>query len=206
MAIPRIASYDIPQLPAAEPHWDFDIANAALLVHDMQQYFLDAYDPTAEPIATVLPNIRKLINAFDAAGAPVFYSVQPPKQAPERRGLLTDLWGPGMATDEDASIVPELAPTEDHHVITKWRYSAFERTDLRHTLAHAGKTQLVICGVYAHMGCQVSAADAFMNDIVPFIVNDAVADFSLQEHQGAVAWVGKRAGVATTTAAICGKE
>ena len=83
-------------------------------------------------------------------------------------------------------VIPELSPGDSHHRVTKWRYSAFERTDLRQSLSFAGRDQLVITGVYAHMGCQVSATDAFMSDVQPFLVTDAVADFSAAEHRNAV--------------------
>ena len=202
MAIPRIAPYplaDTGPLPGPVVDWRPNGKRAALLVHDMQNYFLRAFDRTREPVSTVVPNIRRLIDAFDAVGAPVFYSVQPPAQAPERRGLLTDFWGTGIADDDEAAVIPELSPGAAHHRVTKWRYSAFERTDLRQALAFAGRDQLLITGVYAHMGCQVSAADAFMNDVQPFIIADAVADFSATEHHDAVHWVGRRAGVALRT-------
>lgn len=198
-----IASYGIPN-EAPKPHvnWTLDPSRAALLVHDMQNYFISAYTRDEDPIATAIANIAELIQLFDAAGAPVFYSVQPPAQAPARRGLLTDMWGEGMASEKDAAVIEALAPKPHHHVLTKWRYSAFERTDLRQALAHLHRDQLVITGVYGHMGCQVSATDAFMNDIQPFLATDAIADFSAADHAQAVNWVGTRAGVATPTSDI----
>ncbi|MCZ9309406.1 isochorismatase family protein [Corynebacterium uberis] len=202
MPIPHIESYRIPSdLPTPVVDWTLQPQRAALLVHDMQNYFIDAFDPDADPIRTVIANIQQLIALFDAAGAPVFYSVQPPAQDPLRRGLLTEVWGQGMSTKQQAAVIEALHPQPHHHVVTKWRYSAFQRTDLRETLAHARRDQLVITGVYGHMGCQVSAADAFMNDIEAFLITDAIADFSAREHAGAINWVGTRAGVAMTTAA-----
>lgn len=45
-----------------------------------------------------------------------------------------------------------------------------------------GRDQRISCGMYAHLGVPPTAADAFMNDIQPFVVADAVADSSAEEH------------------------
>ena len=94
----------------------------------------------------------------------------------------------------DRNIIDELAPRPGDITVTKWRYSGFQRTDLRHLLAHHGRDQLIVIGVYAHMGCMISATEAFMMDVRPFFVADAVADFTREEHEMACSYVGKRAG------------
>lgn len=50
----------------------------------------------------------------------------------------------------------------------------------------------------AHLGVLLTAADAFMNDIQPFVVADAVADFSAEEHEMALRWAARSAVVCTT--------
>lgn len=195
MAIPTITPYQIPEGPfPARVDWQLNPLRAALLIHDMQNYFIDAYDTQAEPMATVLPNMVAIREACASAGVPVVYTAQPGDQHPSRRGILADFWGRGLDSGRDENIIDELAPRPGDITVTKWRYSGFQRTDLRHLLAHHGRDQLIVIGVYAHMGCMISATEAFMMDVRPFFVADAVADFTREEHEMACSYVGKRAG------------
>ena len=85
-------------------------------------------------------------------------------------------------------------------MLVKWRYSAFQRSTFAEQLAAQGRDQLLISGVYAHIGCQATAVEAFMRDIRPFLVADAVADFSRDRHLQACEYVAQRCGAVTTTA------
>ncbi|GAB17358.1 putative isochorismatase [Gordonia effusa NBRC 100432] len=195
MSIPSIAPYDIPS--GAFPNrvdWTLEPSRTALLIHDMQRYFTDAYDTDLEPMATALPNMVAIREACEKAGVPVVYTVQPGDQHPSRRGILADFWGKGLESGRDEEIVDPLAPRDGNITVTKWRYSGFQRTDLRQLLGHHGRDQLIVVGVYAHMGCMISATEAFMSDVAPFFVIDAMGDFSAEEHEMAGTYVGKRAG------------
>ncbi len=206
MPIPAITPYAIPaaDLDANRASWRPDPRRCALLVHDMQQYFLDAYDPAQEPVPELCRNIGALREMCAAQGVPVLYSVQPGDQDPAQRGLLADFWGKGMS-DEPAHtrVVDAVAPAPDDVLITKWRYSAFQRTELSDVLRFLGRDQLIITGVYAHLGCLTTATEAFMRDIQPFFVADAVADFTRAEHEMAIDYAARRcASVATTQVVV----
>ena len=97
------------------------------------------------------------------------------------------------------AILDELAPEPGDEVLTKWRYSAFQRSNLAELLADAGRDQLLITGIYAHIGCMVTAVEAFMRDVQPFLVADATADFSRAHHEQAITWTAQRCGVVTST-------
>ena len=191
MALPSIAPYAMPtaaDLPAARVNWPLDPARAALLVHDMQRYFVGAFPPDAEPIATVLRHIADIRAVADTCGIPVFCTAQPVRQDPRERGLQADFWGPGMQLDpEHRAIVDALAPRAHDVVLTKWRYSAFQRSDFADRLSAAGRDQLIVTGVFAHIGCLATTFEAFVRDIRPFYVADAVADFTREKHDMALA-------------------
>ncbi|WP_305093914.1 isochorismatase family protein [Prescottella sp. R16] len=202
MAIPKISSYTMPgrdEIPGNIVDWELDPDRAALLVHDMQNYFVDAYSDAPELISTVVGNIAEIREQATARGIPVVYTMQPGDQHPSRRGILADFWGPGLQWGRDTEIVEQLCPRPGDIEVTKWRYSAFQRTDLRELLAHHGRDQLIVTGVYAHMGCMLSAAEAFMSDVQPFLVLDATADFSRDEHILAATYAAKRCGAVVTT-------
>jgi bifunctional isochorismate lyase/aryl carrier protein len=119
----------------------------------------------------------------------------------DERGLLHDFWGPGMDSDPaKREIVPALAPAEDDIVLTKWRYSAFAHSDLAAILHERGRDQLLVCGVYAHVGCLMTANDAFTLDVEPFLVADAVADFTQDYHRLALTYAAERCAATVSTA------
>jgi len=203
MSIPKIPSYPMPVaavMPTNRVDWIPDPARAVLLIHDMQEYFLDFYDVQAAPIPALIEHVKRLRDACDAAGVPVVYTAQPAQQAPEQRGLLQAWWGPGLtAQPHRAPVVAALAPRAQDTVLTKWRYSAFVRSDLLQRMQEQGRDQLIVCGVYAHIGCLMTSADAFMHDVQAFLVGDALADFSAGQHAMALDYVSQRCGVVTHT-------
>jgi bifunctional isochorismate lyase / aryl carrier protein len=200
MPIAPIASYDLPlegSWPSCRASWDFDPRRAALLVHDMQEYFLEPYDPGVSPLRPVLANVAALRVACDACGVPVIFSAQPAGQSRTERGLLWDLWGPGIVERPALEELGIHARAGDVR-IAKRRYSAFHDTALGAVLAGRGRDQLLITGVYAHIGCLATALDGFMLGVQPFVVADATADFSREDHLVALRQVARTCGVVTT--------
>ncbi|CAH1198577.1 enterobactin synthase component B [Vibrio harveyi] len=196
MAIPSISGYSLTKVkPENRVNWSVEPHRAVLLIHDMQQYFLNFYDADSELIQTLTRNIQEIKQTCIDAGIPVVYTAQPGDQRQEDRALLTDFWGPGLKADDNFTrISPALAPTEQDTVYTKWRYSAFQRTPLKSMMDETGRDQLIIVGIYAHIGCLQTAAEAFMADIKAFMVSDAVADFSASDHDMALNYVAGRCG------------
>lgn len=203
MGIPTIPSYQMPNIsiyPTNKVSWQVEPDRAVLLIHDMQNYFLNFYDTEQSPIPELIHNIEKLKEQCKKQGIPVAYTAQPGNQNAADRALLTDFWGKGLSDDPaQTGIIKDLAPDSNDLMLTKWRYSAFKKSDFLNILEKQGRDQLIICGVYAHIGCLMTAAEAFMYDIQPFLVADAVADFSYDEHKMALDYAAKRCGVTTST-------
>lgn len=203
MALPKIAPYPLPlagELPPPRGPWVPRTEHMALLVHDMQQYFLAAFAADAAPLAPAVANIARLLAHCRARDIPVFYTAQRGNQDRRDRGLQADLWGPGMsATAEHETILAALAPAPGDHVLVKHRYSAFQRSNLDTMLRARGRDQLLVTGVYAHIGCAATVTEAFQRDIEAFIAADAVADFSRADHDLALHLIARTCGVPLTT-------
>lgn len=53
MGLPTIVPYTMPlaeDIPQNKVHWKPDVKRAVLLIHDMQNYFVDAYGSRQSPI------------------------------------------------------------------------------------------------------------------------------------------------------------
>ncbi len=128
----------------------------------MQRYFLNFYDAESELIKTVVNHLVQLRSWAHQNNVPVVYTAQPYEQPAEDRALLNAMWGPGLpaSTIDQQKIIDQLSPAEHDIVLTKWRYSAFKRSDLLERMQNWNRDQLIIGGVYAHIGCMVTAIEA----------------------------------------------
>ncbi len=202
--ITPIAAYPLPtasDLPLSTAQWTPDPGRAALLVHDMQRYFVGPFAPTVREL--LVRNCVRLRERCAALGVPTYYTAQPGGMTEQERGLLKDIWGPGMSVQPgDREIVAELTPGPGDHILTKWRYSAFHRSDLLARLREQGRDQLIVCGVYGHVGVLATALEAFTNDIQPFLVADAIGDFSAEYHRLTLDYAAARCSVVTTTQGV----
>lgn len=188
--IPQIPLYPIPTrttLPINLVQWAVDPERAVFLVHDMQKFFLK---PLPAPLrGDVIHNTAILQNQSKERGVPVAFTAQPGQMSDKERGLLKDFWGPGMSAEPgERGIVPELSPQTSDWSLTKWRYSAFHNTDLLARMRSTGRDQLILAGVYAHIGVLATALEAYSQDIQPFLVADAVADFTEADHHQTLAY------------------
>lgn len=64
MGLPRIATYDVPGVdehPEGRVDWTLDPTRSAILVHDMQQYFVDAFAEADGPVGLAIGHIARLL-------------------------------------------------------------------------------------------------------------------------------------------------
>jgi bifunctional isochorismate lyase / aryl carrier protein len=61
MTIPRISPYAMPtatELPTNRVDWRVQPHRSALLIHDMQRYFLSFFDTESSPVKELLENVN----------------------------------------------------------------------------------------------------------------------------------------------------
>ena len=163
---------------------DFDPGQAALLVIDMQKFFLDPASPsyTCGGLA-ILPNLKKLIRAFRQAGRPVIYTRHVHNPDRSDAGLMA-WWWEGMCLEgsPESEVHPEIAPLPGEKEIFKHRYSAFYNTDLETVLRGLKVDQLVISGIMTNMCCESTARDAYFRDLRVFFLADGTGSINEEMH------------------------
>jgi isochorismate hydrolase len=139
----------------------FHPARAALLVLDMQEYFLredsHAFIPSAPAI---LPNIQNLIKAFYTHNGVVIFTRH--VNTDEDAGMMSRWWRDVIrVASPDSCIVPAL-DTSKGIIIPKTQYDAFHNTSLEETLRGRGVEQVIVTGMMTHLCCETTARSAFM--------------------------------------------
>ena len=120
---------------------------------------------------------------------PVAYTAQPGRMTDQQRGLLKDFWGPGMSAEPgERAVVPELAPAPSDWSLIKRRWRVPTTLICWRACVRRGCDQLILSGVYAHVGVLTTALEAFSHDIQPFLVADALGDFTEADHRHTLAY------------------
>jgi len=158
--------------------------NAALLVVDMQNFFLDPDSPTYTCGGqAILPNLKKIIRAFRQANRPVIFT----KHVHHADGLdagIMGWWWEGMCMEgsPESEIHQDISPQHNEKVVSKHRYSAFYNTDLETILRVLKIEDIVIAGIMTNMCCESTARDAYYRDYRVFFLADGTGSITEEMH------------------------
>ena len=161
---------------------------AALLVIDMQRFFLDPASPTFTCGGlAILANVKKTIQAFRQADRPVIFTRHVHHPDGLDAGIMA-WWWKGMCREgsPESEVHRDLAPRPNEKTIFKHRYSAFYNTDLETVLRCLKVEDLVIAGIMTNLCCESTARDAYFRDYRVFFLADGTGSISEEMHRASL--------------------
>ena len=175
----------VESLRRGHEHFQLQPDHAALLVLDMQSYFLsESSHAFISSAVAILPNIQNLIHVFVARRRPVIFTRH--TTAPADAGQMARWWKDLLGPDSPMSqIIPELDPTKGI-VIEKHQYDAFYQTELEQILRAQRVEQVLITGVMTHLCCETTARSAFTRGFDVFFTVDGTATYTEAFHRATV--------------------
>ncbi len=164
---------------------EFAPDRAALLVIDMQRYFLDgsshAFIPSA---AAIIPRIRRLAERFIERGLPVILTRH--INTDEDAGMLARWWNDLIREDDPLSTIADEFALPGAVTVRKTQYDAFHGTELEHVLKERGVERVVVTGVMTHLCCETTAREAFVRGFYVYFAVDGTATYSEEYHRATV--------------------
>ncbi len=158
---------------------------SALMIIDMQKYFLEpsshAYIPSAE---VILPGVKKLISLYEAKRLPVIFTLH--SNTEENAGIMGKWWPDLLGEGSPESHLPESLESYGGIRIEKHQYDAFYDTTLEEILHKKNISQLVICGVMTNICCETTARSAFVRGVEVFFTIDGTATYNEEHHMATI--------------------
>ena len=165
-----------------------DGPKTALVVVDMQHYFMGEGQPSECPVAReIVPNVNQLAEAVRREGGLVvwiqtrsgpesldFWSVYYERMTPEKSKARVDGMSPGGSGYD---LWPELEVKDADEIVIKTRYSAFIHgsSNLEEVLRARGIDTILITGVSTCTCCESTARDGMMLNFRTMMVSDGCA-------------------------------
>jgi nicotinamidase-related amidase len=176
---------------------EFDISKAALLIIDMQAYFLDQDSHASVPGAPlIVQGLAGLARRFGAAGRPVIMTRH--ANTAEDAGMMSKWWGdlvrPGTPDTALEPLLEELSTA----VVDKTQYDAFYKTDLEEILHASGTRQVVVTGVMTHLCVDTTARAAFTRGFAVFLPADGSSTYTRASHAASLMNLAHGAAAITT--------
>jgi ureidoacrylate peracid hydrolase len=196
----RVAPYNRSELR-------LDRSKAALLVVDMQNFFMNPQSPTFTcGSVAILPNVKQLIDSFRANRRPVIFTRHVHHPDGIDAGIM-GWWWKGICVEGslESEIHRDIAPLAGEKVILKHRYSAFFDTDLGTILRCLKVEDLALVGCMTNMCVESTARDAYYRDYRVFVPADGTGTVNEEMHLASLINLSFGFASITTTANLIGK-
>ncbi len=160
----------------------FTLENSALLVIDLQNYFLDEESHAFVPSSKiVLNNTIRLINFFRKHQKTIIFTYFAVRQ--EEDDPIRDWWNDTVIEgSKQSKIVRELQQKEQDLLIRKSTYSPFYKTELEDFLRKKNIKNLMVTGVLTNFCYETAVREAFDRNFIVFLPIDATATYNEELH------------------------
>lgn len=163
----------------------FNPEGSALLILDMQKYFLEASSHAYIPSASaIIPAIKTLIHLYSDRGLPLIFTRH--INTPVNSGMMSRWWTDTITKENPLSGIADSMNTENAVVIDKGQYDAFFETPLESILKGKNITRIIVCGVMTHLCCETTARSAFTRGFEVFFTIDGTATYNKLFHMSAL--------------------
>ncbi len=160
----------------------FSPDRAALLVLDMQNYFLQESSHAFIPSApAILPNIQALVNVFATHKHPIVFTRH--ANTKENAGMMAVWWKDLIRIGSAESKIIAALDASKGAVLSKKQYDAFYSTSLEDMLRAERISQVVVTGVMTNLCCETTARSAFGRGFEVFFPIDGTATYSEAFHR-----------------------
>ncbi len=166
-----------------ERHADlrFEPEQAALLVLDLQSYFLHPHSHAFVPSGpAILSNIQRLIHRFCHRRRPVVLTRH--LNTDENAKMMARWWRRILRPDTPLSTLVADLDCSCGQILLKSQYDAFLYTSLEDMLRRQGVDQVVITGIMTHLCCETTARSAFQRGFTVFFCVDGTATYNRALH------------------------
>ena len=191
------------------PNMGPDFDRCALIIVDMQNDFVHAdgsfsYMAREHPEAAIdlqflmgtIPHVRRLADAFRAAGRPIVYVAHILK--PDYSDAAFPYWRIGMTPGGGnrthcvegtwgAQIIDELKPRDGEHLVVKKGFGGFADTPLDTILRNMGVNTCVVSGVTTCVCVSNTVRGGVEQNYRMVIAAEGVAEVNRQAHAGELA-------------------
>ncbi len=161
--------------------WKLEPEKTALLILDMQGFFLDknshAYVPSAK---SIIPKIKDLSSSLLNSGSNIIFTKH--INTIENSQNMRTWWRDILTKSNKLSEINKDVLIENSPIIIKSQYDAFYNTDLEKTLLNKGISQIIISGVMTHLCCETTARSAFIRGFDVFFGIDLTATYNRNFH------------------------
>ena len=166
-------------------YYSEDFLRSALIVIDMQNYFLSPDSPAyMHSGVKIISNVIKIIELFKKRSMPIFFTIQANNNSKDN--MMYKWWKRLPQKDTYYSTLIKQLSVYNYPIIYKEHYSIFFDTDLNRRLEKHGIENLYFTGIQTHLCVETSIRHAFMLNYESILVSDATTSKRIENYNASI--------------------